>query len=140
MGVGPLLPVGSRARDDALPRPLSLGYSGIRLETLQLLYDMLNSGVHAVVPEQGSVGSSGDLAPPSHLALAMIGAGDTEGRAALYTLPRLCVARGSLRQSSRQRGAGDHQRHEPYVGPAVAGYSRCRNAVLHGGCGRGDDP
>lgn len=38
---------------------LSKGYSGVRLETLQVLIDMLNAGVHPIVPEKGSLGSSG---------------------------------------------------------------------------------
>ena len=59
---------------------LSLGYSGIRLETLQLIYDMLNAGIHPLVPEQGSVGASGDLAPLAHMALTMLGRGDVEWR------------------------------------------------------------
>lgn len=59
---------------------LSLGYSGIGLETLQLIYSMLNAGIHPSVPEQGSVGASGDLAPLSHMALAMLGMGDVEWR------------------------------------------------------------
>ncbi|HEY9857108.1 MAG TPA: histidine ammonia-lyase [Stenomitos sp.] len=69
---------------------LAKGYSGIRPETLQLLVDMLNSGVHPRIPSQGSVGASGDLSPLSHLALVMIGEGEAEfegrlmpGRAAL---------------------------------------------------------
>ncbi|MDQ3707593.1 MAG: histidine ammonia-lyase [Chloroflexota bacterium] len=57
---------------------LSLGYSGIRLETLGLIYDMLNAGVHPLIPEQGSVGASGDLAPLSHMALGMLGLGQAE--------------------------------------------------------------
>jgi len=48
---------------------LAKGYSGVRLELVQTLVDMLNKGVTPVVPEQGSLGSSGDLAPLSHLAL-----------------------------------------------------------------------
>ncbi|MBW7455960.1 aromatic amino acid lyase, partial [Paenibacillus sepulcri] len=48
---------------------LSLGYSGIRPGVVQLLVDMLNAGVTPVIPEQGSLGASGDLAPLSHLAL-----------------------------------------------------------------------
>ncbi|MGB8954557.1 MAG: histidine ammonia-lyase [Tumebacillaceae bacterium] len=52
------------------------GYSGIRPETLQLLIDCLNRGVHPVVPEQGSLGASGDLAPLSHLALVLMGEGE----------------------------------------------------------------
>jgi histidine ammonia-lyase len=55
---------------------LAKGYSGIRPETLQLLVDCLNRGVHPVVPEQGSLGASGDLAPLSHLALLLIGEGE----------------------------------------------------------------
>jgi len=55
---------------------LALGYSGIRLETLTLLLEMLNRGLHPVIPSQGSVGASGDLAPLAHLALALIGEGE----------------------------------------------------------------
>lgn len=52
---------------------LALGYSGIRLETLELLLEMINKNIVPVVPSQGSVGSSGDLVPLSHIALAIIG-------------------------------------------------------------------
>jgi histidine ammonia-lyase len=55
---------------------LSLGFSGIRLEIIQLLCDMLNRRVHPVIPEKGSVGASGDLAPLAHLALTLIGEGE----------------------------------------------------------------
>ncbi|MCB9110588.1 MAG: histidine ammonia-lyase [Anaerolineales bacterium] len=54
---------------------LSRGHSGIRLSTLQLLVDMLNAGVHSVIPEKGSLGASGDLAPLAHMALPIIGEG-----------------------------------------------------------------
>jgi len=54
---------------------LAKGYSGVRVETLELLLAMLNARIHPVVPAQGSVGASGDLAPLAHLALAMIGEG-----------------------------------------------------------------
>jgi histidine ammonia-lyase len=57
---------------------LAKGHSGLRLETLQLLVDMLNRGVHPVVPSQGSLGSSGDLAPLAHMALPLIGLGEVE--------------------------------------------------------------
>lgn len=57
---------------------LSSGYSGIRLDTLQLLLDMLNRGVHPCIPEKGSLGASGDLAPLAHMALVMIGEGEAE--------------------------------------------------------------
>jgi histidine ammonia-lyase len=55
---------------------LAKGHSGICLETLQLLVDCLNRGVHPVIPEQGSLGASGDLAPLSHLALVLMGEGE----------------------------------------------------------------
>jgi histidine ammonia-lyase len=54
---------------------LARGHSGIRVPTVQLLLDMLNNGIHPVVPSQGSVGASGDLAPLSHMAAVMIGEG-----------------------------------------------------------------
>ena len=57
---------------------LSRGHSGIRLTTLQLLVDMLNAGVHPVIPEKGSLGASGDLAPLAHMALPIIGEGKAE--------------------------------------------------------------
>ena len=55
---------------------LALGFSGIRAEVIELLCTMLDRGVHPVVPEKGSVGASGDLAPLAHLALALIGEGE----------------------------------------------------------------
>ncbi|MPM33904.1 Histidine ammonia-lyase [bioreactor metagenome] len=57
---------------------LSKGYSGIRLETLSTLIEMLNKGVHPVIPEKGSLGASGDLAPLSHMVLPMLGEGEAE--------------------------------------------------------------
>lgn len=57
---------------------LSKGYSGIRLSTLQTLVAMLNKGVHPIIPEKGSLGASGDLAPLSHMVLPMIGEGEAE--------------------------------------------------------------
>ncbi|CAN5608592.1 histidine ammonia-lyase [soil metagenome] len=55
---------------------LTLGFSGIRTEVIELLIEMLNRGVHPMVPEKGSVGASGDLAPLAHLALALVGEGE----------------------------------------------------------------
>jgi histidine ammonia-lyase len=54
---------------------LAKGYSGARPELAELLIGMLNAGLTPVIPEQGSVGASGDLAPLAHLALALIGEG-----------------------------------------------------------------
>lgn len=55
---------------------LAQGHSGIRQETLELLVAMLNRRVHPVVPEQGSLGASGDLAPLAHMCLPLIGLGE----------------------------------------------------------------
>ncbi|HMS64245.1 MAG TPA: histidine ammonia-lyase [Ignavibacteria bacterium] len=69
---------------------LALGYSGVRLELINHLIKIFNSGIIPLIPSQGSVGSSGDLAPLSHLALTAIGEGScklnseiTESRKAL---------------------------------------------------------
>src|SRR5207247_9097101 len=55
---------------------LALGFSVIRLEIIEILCELLNRRVPPVIPEKGSVGASGDLAPLAHLALALIGDGD----------------------------------------------------------------
>jgi len=57
---------------------LAKGNSGIRLITLETLVQMINREVHPVIPEKGSVGASGDLAPLSHMALVMMGEGEAE--------------------------------------------------------------
>lgn len=62
------------------------GYSGVRLELVELLVEMLNRDITPVVHEQGSVGASGDLAPLAMLALALIGEGDVD-----YHGKRMCA-------------------------------------------------
>ncbi len=57
---------------------LAKGFSGTRLLIVQTLIDMLNKGVTPVVPQKGSLGASGDLAPLSHMVLPMIGLGQAE--------------------------------------------------------------
>ena len=51
------------------------GYSGIRLSTVEKLLDLLNKGVVPFIPEKGSLGASGDLAPLAHMVLPMLGLG-----------------------------------------------------------------
>lgn len=55
---------------------LASGFSGVSIECIELLFDFINHGITPIVPEKGSVGASGDLAPLSHIALALIGEGD----------------------------------------------------------------
>jgi len=57
---------------------LAKGYSGIRLKTLETIVEMLNKGVHPIIPAKGSVGASGDLAPLSHMVLVLMGEGEAE--------------------------------------------------------------
>ena len=59
---------------------LALGHSGCRPLLVDRLLDFLRLGIHPVVPEQGSVGASGDLAPLAHLALPLIGRGAGRAR------------------------------------------------------------
>lgn len=57
---------------------VSKGYSGTRLETVQTMIDMLNKQLHPIIPQKGSLGASGDLAPLSHMVLPMLGLGKAE--------------------------------------------------------------
>ncbi len=76
VGVGDPIP-DSAVRGMLLLRAaaLALGHSGVRVELVQQILLLLNRGVCPIIPEQGSVGASGDLAPLSHLALVLIGEG-----------------------------------------------------------------
>src|SRR5882672_11491679 len=76
-GVGePLSQEETRAMMLLRANSLAKGYSGVRGDVIDCLCELLNRGVHPVVPSQGSVGASGDLAPLAHLALTMIGEGE----------------------------------------------------------------
>ena len=75
-GIGePFEEVVSRAMVVLRLNALLKGFSGIRLEVLERLTYMVNNRIHPVIPQQGSLGASGDLAPLSHLALVLIGEG-----------------------------------------------------------------
>jgi histidine ammonia-lyase len=77
VGVGePLSVAETRAMMLLRANSLSKGHSGVRAIVIDTLCEMLNRGVTPFVPSQGSVGASGDLAPLSHLALALIGEGE----------------------------------------------------------------
>jgi histidine ammonia-lyase len=76
-GVGrPLSEGESRAMLLLRANVLAKGFSGCRVAVVEQLVAMLNTGVHPVIPEKGSVGASGDLAPLAHLALVAIGEGE----------------------------------------------------------------
>lgn len=76
-GTGQLFPTDTvRAIMLLRANALSIGYSGIRRETLQMLIDMLNTGVYPAIPQKGSLGASGDLAPLAHMTLPLMGMGE----------------------------------------------------------------
>ncbi|MCD4677439.1 MAG: histidine ammonia-lyase [Desulfobacula sp.] len=75
--------IGKHMEDDVVRAMIALrvndfcrGNSGLRLETIEKLAQILNTGIIPVVPEKGSVGASGDLVPMAHLALVLIGEGE----------------------------------------------------------------
>jgi histidine ammonia-lyase len=75
-GAGELLPVEVvRSMMILRARTLAAARSGVRLEVVERLLELLNRGIHPAVPSRGSVGASGDLAPLAHIALALIGEG-----------------------------------------------------------------
>lgn len=77
-GVGPPLnEFATRAMLALRANAIAKGFSGVRPLVSETLLMMLNRGVHPVIPSQGSVGASGDLAPLAHLAQAAIGEGET---------------------------------------------------------------
>jgi histidine ammonia-lyase len=103
-GVGPPLPARAvRAAMTLRANVLAKGFSGIRLETLELLVAMLNAHVHPMVPSRGSVGASGDLAPLAHIALVLIGEGeachDGQGAGGLDTTATRVDGREALRRA-----------------------------------------
>lgn len=77
--VGPPLPTEVvRAMMLLRARTFAFGISGVRVELVDRIVDMVNRGIHPVVPAQGSLGASGDLALLAHLALPLLGEGEVE--------------------------------------------------------------
>ena len=116
VGVGePLSEAETRAMILLRANSLAKGFSGVRPEVIDTLCEMLNRGVHPVVPSQGSVGASGDLAPLAHLALVLIG----EGEAVFSPTTRSKKARrtGESGEGARMSGARALKRAE--IAPLV---------------------
>jgi histidine ammonia-lyase len=107
VGMGPLLGIGTSRLALALRiQTLVKGYSGVTPELIDTLIEMFNRGVVPAVPEQGSVGASGDLAPLAHLALVVMGEGHAfvarpggdESHRGRSTKPKLLSGRAALRR------------------------------------------
>ncbi len=118
VGVGePLSEPVTRAMILLRANSLAKGFSGVRDVVIDTLCSMLNRGVHPVIPSQGSVGASGDLAPLAHLGLVLIGEGE-----ALYQGKRLSGAEAMKLADVRSAGAGGqrgdlaHQRNAGHAG------------------------
>jgi histidine ammonia-lyase len=105
-GTGALLPVDS-ARAAMLIRAntLAKGYSGVRVDVIQALIDMLNRGVTPAVPSQGSLGSSGDLGPLSFLGLVLTrGEDDLESESGwAYFQGELVSGKGAMERAGIAR-------------------------------------
>jgi histidine ammonia-lyase len=100
VGVGdPLDEHSTRAMMLLRANSLAKGNSGVRAVVIDTLCEMLTRGIHPIIPSQGSVGASGDLAPLAHLALVLIG----EGHAVVA--PKTSGARGERRKAARLSGA-----------------------------------
>ncbi|MBA2700592.1 MAG: histidine ammonia-lyase [Chloroflexi bacterium] len=94
-GVGPSFPREVvRAMLLLRANTLALGHSGCRPLLVDRLLELLAAGIHPVVPEQGSVGASGDLAPLAHLALPLIGRGQAEVRGVTMAARRALAEAG----------------------------------------------
>src|SRR5437588_2555858 len=104
VGVGePLSEEESRGMMLLRANSLAKGHSGVRPVVIHTLCEMLNRGVHPVIPSQGSVGASGDLAPLAHLGLVLIGEG--EAVYAPSTRGRKARRSGESGEGSRMSGA-----------------------------------
>ena len=95
---------------------LAKGFSGIRPLVAERLCDLLNRGVTPVVPSQGSVGASGDLAPLAHMALVLIGEGEAEFEGAILPGGEALGAR--RHRADRPASQGRHQPDQRHAGHA----------------------
>jgi histidine ammonia-lyase len=106
VGMGPLLSLGvSRLALVLRIQALAKGYSGVTTELIDTLIEMYNRGVVPAIPEQGSVGASGDLAPLAHLALVVMGEGHAfvtkpgaDGDPLVKTRPKPLSGRAALKR------------------------------------------
>src|SRR5262249_49920839 len=120
VGMGNLLPLGIARLALALRiQALAKGFSGVTVELIEALISLYNRSVIPAIPEQGSVGASGDLAPLAHLALVLIG----EGHAFVTSPGRDTDASGKKPKPLSGRAALRRVHLEPYHLQAKEGLS-----------------
>ena len=120
VGVGePLSEFESRAMMLLRANSLSKGFSGVRPVIIDTLCEMLNRGVHPVIPSQGSVGASGDLAPLAHLAQVLIGEGEAMFQG--QRLPGIEALKKAQIKPITPRGQGSHLAHQRNAGMLAVG-------------------
>ena len=104
---------------------LLAGHSGVRLETIRLLQQFLNYNIHPHIPEQGSVGASGDLCPLSHMSIPLMGEGLVyfEGQrmrtSELYALPQIQKINAEIEATNTHRSEQDKM---PLIAPIELSY------------------
>ncbi len=104
---------------------LATGHTGVRPQTAQTLAELLNADITPVVREFGSLGCSGDLAPLSHVALALLGEGEVRDSSGelLVSSARAGCRRHHTARPTRERGTGADQRHRRNARPTTARYA-----------------
>ena len=114
---------------------LATGRTGVRPVMAELIAALLNAGITPVVHEYGSLGCSGDLAPLSHCALALMGEGDVRDAAGTLMPAAEALAAAGLDagRAGRQGGPGADQRHRRHARDAGAGADRPGGADAYGG-------
>ena len=75
---------------------LARGHSGVRRQIVEALIALVNAGIVPCIPAKGSVGASGDLAPLSHLTLALLGEGEVQVRGQRYPAARAALAAAGI--------------------------------------------
>src|SRR5207302_611325 len=92
---------------------LAMGYSGVRRILVTRLLQLLNRGVHPVIPSRGSLGASGDLAPLAHLGLVLVGEGSSAGARSSRRTRGRTRCRIPTRCDASRRSSGPCARRSP---------------------------
>ena len=106
---------------------LGIGYSGIRVSTVQTLVEMLNKDVIPVIPSKGSLGASGDLVPLAHMSLVLLGMGEAKYRGEVMSSEQAMKLAG-ITPVATSRRSGFDKRYARHVRCGSPGPGRRRDA------------